>query len=454
MNRMKFLAVASLVLGAASLTPAHQIWAQSSPSAQASAPPAETGPTAGQTTPPTSKGEYVARAADCIACHSVPGGKAYTGGLKMGTPLGNIYSTNITPDKETGIGDYSYDDFERAVRQGVAKDGHRLYPAMPYPSYAKVTDDDMHLLYDFFMKEVPAVKQANKPSEITGIMGWRWPLAIWNVLFMDKGVYQQKSDHDAAWNRGAYLIEGLEHCGACHTPRGIAFQEKALDASSTTFLSGAELDAWYAPSLRGEARTGLGSWSHGDVAAFLKTGHNNKGVAFGSMIDVVNNSTPYLNDDDVNAMATYLKALSPTTQQAAYTYDNATTTALQAGKSLDAGGKLYNGYCLTCHGADGKGQVPFLPPLAGNPVVMDNDPSSLVNLVLNGAQTIVAKGVPDSYRMPLYRVQLTDDEIASVVSFVRNAWGNGAPAVTADAVKKLRPVTDPSNDHVIILKMR
>jgi mono/diheme cytochrome c family protein len=430
MNRMNFLAVALLLLGSASFA---QAQAQEQPS---------------------SKGEYVARAADCIACHSIPNGKPFAGGLKMGTPLGNIYSTNITPDKETGIGDYSYDDFERAVRQGVAKDGHRLYPAMPYPSYAKITDDDMHLLYDFFMKEVPPVHQANKPSEITGIMSWRWPLAIWNVLFLDKGVYQPKSDHDAAWNRGAYLVEGLEHCGACHTPRGWAFQEKALDASSSTYLAGAELDAWYAPSLRGDVRTGLGGWSQGDIAAFLKTGHNNKGVAFGSMLDVVNDSTPYLSDDDVNAMATYLKSLTATTQQVAYTYDNGTTTALQSGKSLDAGGKVYNGYCLTCHGADGKGQVPFMPPLAGNPVVLDNDPSSLINLVLNGAQTIVAKGTPDSYRMPQFRVQLTDDEIASVVTFVRSAWGNGAPAVTADAVKKLRPVTDPSSDHVIILKMR
>jgi alcohol dehydrogenase (quinone), cytochrome c subunit len=454
MNRLKFLAVASFVLGAASLAPTPQAWAQTSPSPQASAPPAETGPTAGQTAPPMSKGEYLARAGDCIACHSIPGGKAFTGGLKMGTPLGAIYSTNITPDKETGIGNYSFDDFDRAVRQGIGKDGHHLYPAMPYPSYAKIAADDVHALYDFFMKEVPPVKQANMPSEITGIKSWRWPLAVWNWMFMDKGVYQTKSDHDAAWNRGAYLVEGLGHCGACHTPRGPAFQAKALDDRSGSYLDGAELDAWYAPSLRGEQRTGLGGWSQGDIAVFLKTGHNNKGVAFGSMLDVVNNSTPYLSDDDVNAMAAYLKSLGATTQQAAYTYDNSTTTALETGKSLDAGGTLYNGYCVSCHGADGKGQVPFLPPLAGNPVVMDSNPSSLINLVLNGAQTIVAKGTPDSYRMPQYRVQLTDDEIAGVVSFVRSAWGNGAPAVTADEVKKLRPVTDPSSDHVIFLKMR
>jgi len=431
MRRMKILAAAFFVLGAVPFA-----------SAQA------------QQATPSDKGEYVARAGDCIACHSVPNGKPFAGGLKMGTPLGNIYSTNITPDKETGIGNYSYDDFDQAVRHGVAKDGHHLYPAMPYPSYAKITDDDMHALYDFFMKQVPPVKQANQASEITGIKGWRWPLAIWNWTFMDKGVYQAKSGHDAAWNRGAYLVEGLEHCGACHTPRGWAFQEKALDASSTTFLSGAELDAWYAPSLRGDQRTGLGGWSQGDIAAFLKTAHNNRGTAFGSMLDVVNNSTPYLSDDDINAIAAYLKSLPASAQQAAYTYDNKTTEALQAAKSLDAGGKIYNGNCITCHGADGKGQVPFLPPLAGNPVVLDNDASSLINIVLNGAQTIVVKGTPDSYRMPIYRVQLTDDEIASVLSFVRNAWGNGAPAVAADDVKKLRPVTDPSSDHVIILKMR
>src|SRR5215469_16855854 len=206
MKRMKYLAVASFVLGAASFAPIHQAEAQSSPSPQASAPPAETGPTAGQTTPPANKGEYVARAGDCVACHSVPGGKAFAGGLKMGTPLGAIYSTNITPDKDQGIGNYSFEDFDRAVRQGVAKDGHHLYPAMPYPSYAKVTDDDMHALYDFFMKDVPAAKQNNPPNEITGIMSWRWPITFWNWVFTDKGVYQAKSDHDAAWNRGAYLV--------------------------------------------------------------------------------------------------------------------------------------------------------------------------------------------------------------------------------------------------------
>jgi alcohol dehydrogenase (quinone), cytochrome c subunit len=407
-----------------------------------------------QAAPPTSKGEYLARAGDCIACHSVAGGKAFAGGLSMGTPMGAIYTTNITPDKDTGIGDYSFEDFDRAVRQGVAKDGHHLYPAMPYPSYAKVTDEDVRALYDFFMKEVPPVRQVNKPSEIPGYLSFRWPLAIWNMMFTQSGAYVAKPAHDAAWNRGAYLVEGLGHCGACHTLRGWAFQEKALDDSSVTYLQGAELDAWSAPDLREDVRTGLGGWSEVDIASFLKTGHNAKGVAFGSMLDVVNNSTPYLSDDDLNAMAAYLKSLPPSAEQTAPTYSDATTKTLLSGSQQQPGATLYLGYCMSCHGADGKGQSPYIPPLAGNAVVLDGNSHSLVNLVLNGAQPLVVKGTPDAYRMPQYRVQLNDQEVAEVLSFVRGAWGNDTAPVTADEVRALRPITDPSSDQVIILKMR
>jgi mono/diheme cytochrome c family protein len=401
-----------------------------------------------------SKGEYLARAGDCVACHSVKGGKAFAGGLRMGTPMGAIYSTNITPDPDTGIGNYSLEDFDRAVRSGVAKDGHRLYPAMPYPSYAKISDEDLKELYAFFMKEVPAVKQANKPSEIPWYLSPRWPLALWNVIFAPKNGYTARQDRDATWNRGAYLVQGLGHCGACHTPRGWAFQEKALDDSGAAYLQGAELDAWFAPNLRGDVRTGLGDWSQDDIAAFLKTGHNDKGVVFGSMLDVINNSTPYLADDDLHAMAAFLKSLPATAQQARFAYDDTATEALQSGKPQQRGAAIYLGSCASCHGIDGKGQAPFMPPLAGNAVVLDADPSSLVNLVLNGADPIVVKGVPDAYRMPQFRVQLNDEDTAEVLSFVRGAWGNDAAAVKTDTVQTLRPVTDPSSDRVILLKMR
>jgi mono/diheme cytochrome c family protein len=404
---------------------------------------------------PMSHGEYVARLGDCVACHSVPGGKAFAGGLKMGSPLGNIYSTNITPDPDTGIGHYTYEDFERAVRKGVAKDGHHLYPAMPYPSYAKLTDDDVHALYDFFMKEVPPVKEANRVNEIPTWLSFRWPLALWNVVFTDNGVYKPNADHDAKWNRGAYLVESLGHCGACHTPRGFAFQEKALDSGDKTFLSGANLDGWSAPNLHGDVRTGLGQWSEQELVEFLKTGHNRFGTAFGSMSDVVNNSTPYMTDADIEAIAAYLKSLEPTESQPAYAYDGAITEKLKTGKPGSAGGQVYVNRCAACHGADGKGFAPYLPPLAGNPTIMDKDPVSLINIVLNGSAPLVVRGTPDAYRMPQFRVQMADQEIADVVMFIRDAWGNKASGtVTAKQVADLRKGTDAKSDKVIILKMR
>ncbi len=405
-------------------------------------------------TAPETAGEYLARAGDCVACHSVPGGKAFAGGLKMGSPLGAIYSTNITPDPETGIGNYTLADFDRAVRQGIAKDGHRLYPAMPYPSYAKLTDDDVKALYDFFMKDVPAVRQANKPNEIPSLLSFRWPLALWDLVFTSSGSYVAKPEHDAVWNRGAYLVQGLGHCGACHTPRGFAFQEKALDESNANYLGGALLDAWLAANLRGDQRTGLGQWSQADLATFLKTGHNHDGTAFGSMIDVVNNSTPYLSDGDIHAMAVYLKSLPARGDQQAYAYNDATTTALHSGHATEPGAATYSGNCASCHGLDAKGFAPYLPPLAGNPTVLGGDPASLINLVLNGSTPIVVKGTPDAYRMPQFRLQLSDQEIADVVTFVRGGWGNQASPVTAAQVADLRKSTDPTSDRVVILRMR
>jgi mono/diheme cytochrome c family protein len=304
------------------------------------------------------------------------------------------------------------------------------------------------------MKNVPAVKQPNKPNEIPWYLSPRWPLAFWNLVFAPKTGFTPRQDHDATWNRGAYLIEGLEHCGACHTPRGIAIQEKALDAGSASYLAGAELDAWSAPNLRGDLRTGLGAWSVEELQAFLKSGHNDRGVAFGSMLDVVNNSTPYLTDDDTKAMSVFLKSLPATADQPQFAYDDSTAKSLQSGNPQKAGADTYLGACAACHGADGKGQPPFMPPLAGNPAVLDADPSSLINLVLNGAEPLVVKGVPDAYRMPQFRIQMNDEHIADVLSFVRSAWGNNADAVSTDQVKKLRPATDPSSDEVIVLKMR
>lgn len=397
---------------------------------------------------------YEARLSDCVACHSLPGEAPFAGGLAMGSPLGVIYATNITPDKETGIGNYTLADFDRAVRHGVAKGGHRLYPAMPYPSYAKLTDEDVKKLYDYFMFQVEPVNRPNQATEIPAPLNIRWPLAYWNFMFAPGGVYQNDPKQSEAWNRGAYIVQGAGHCGSCHTERGIAFNEVALDGSSSGYLAGAELDGWHASNLRGDNRTGLGRWTAEDVAALLKVGRNAHATVFGSMLEAFNNSTQFFSDDDLLAVGTYLRSLPGTKGETDYAYNDAAFTAVKANDFSAKGAGVYLAQCSNCHGLDGRGRGTLQPPLAGNPTVMEKNASSMINILLNGAGRMVVAGVPDSYRMTPFRVLLRDDQIADVATYIRASWGNDAPPVTAAEVKALREHTDPSSDHVIVLQMR
>jgi mono/diheme cytochrome c family protein len=406
-----------------------------------------------------SHGEYVARLANCVACHSVPEGEALAGGLKMNVPMmGNIYTTNITPDNATGIGDYTFDDFDRAMRFGVKKNGQRMYPAMPYPSYAKMSEQDMRALYDFIMNEVEPVNQPNQANEIPG---WkdnaRLGMGIWNLLTMDDEPYEPDSNQSDAWNRGAYLIQGPGHCGACHTPRGLLMQEKGLNEDDSAFLSGAPLDHWNASSLNGDINSGLGRWTEADVAEFLGSGHNRFGTAFGTMVEVVNNSTQHMSDADLNAMAVYLKSLPPVAEvnATAWQYDNGATESLLILNFSETGSQDYYEYCSNCHGTNGQGYYPYQPPLAGNPVVMDADPSSLINLTLNGSLRVIAEQGPDVNDMPYFRQLLSDQEIADVITYIRSSWGHNAAPVTAAQVSEIRQATDPTrNDDIFVLRMK
>ena len=403
------------------------------------------------------RGEYLAHAADCVACHTVPDGAAFAGGRGMGTPLGTVYTTNITPDPATGIGQYSLQDFDRALRLGIARDGHYLYPSMPYPSYAKLTDTDVAALYAFFMGAVAPVRQANRPTGMRWPLSIRWPLAIWNAVFLDKAPYESIPGQDAQWNRGAYLVQGLGHCGACHTPRGWVFEEEALTQAKRAYLSGAPLDNWSAVNLRSDNASGLGRWSEAELTDYLKTGHNAGGTAFGSMIDAINYSTQYLSDEDNAAIAHYLKSLSPAhpETQAPWSYNAGTETALNASQFNAPGSLEYVQNCAGCHGRDAKGAAPYIPPLAGNPAVLDPDAVSLINITLNGSSPVVIHGTPDAYRMIPFRAALNDEHVAELLTFVRTSWGNDAAAVKAGQVAAVRAKTDPVRyEELDLLRMR
>lgn len=378
-------------------------------------------------------GAALAIQGDCTACHTADGGKPFAGGRPMQTPLGTIYSTNITPSV-SGIGNYSYDDFAHAVRDGVARDGQDLYPAMPYPSFSRVTDADMKLLYAYFMHGVARVDQPNRPNDIGWPMSMRWPLAFWDILFVRGDPFVPSAGHDAQWNRGAYLAEALGHCGACHTPRASTMQEKAMTPEDgRDYLAGAAIDGWFAKSLRG-GDDGLGNWTEADIAEFLKTGRNARTAAFGGMTDVVNHSTRHMADDDIAAIAHFLKSLPGTTAVYMAVGDDA-YNRLRDGNDDKPGAILYSEFCMGCHRADGQGYPRVFPALAKNSAVLTENPTSLARIVLAGGQT--PRSGTSVWGMPGFPY-LSDREVASVLSFIRTSWGNAAGDVTVDQVTAIR----------------
>lgn len=387
------------------------------------------------------QGEYLARAGDCVACHTAKGGRPFAGGLAMETPIGVIYSTNITPDK-TGIGDYSFEDFDQAVRHGVAKSGSTLYPAMPFPSYARVSDADMQALYAYFMQGVAPVAQDNKDSDIPWPLSMRWPLTAWRWMFAPKVEAQQPNiGADPVVSRGAYLVEGLGHCGACHTPRALTMQEKALSANDgSRFLSGsAPLEGWIAKSLRGDHKDGLGSWSEEQLVQFLKTGRSDRSAVFGGMSDVVVHSMQYMSQDDLTAIARYLKSLpanDPADQP--HQYDKQVAEALWKGDDSKPGAAVYIDNCAACHRTDGHGYTRVFPALAGNPVLQSDDATSLIHIVLKGGTLPATHTAPSTFTMPAFAWRLSDQEVADVVNFIRTSWGNQGSKVKAGDVADLR----------------
>lgn len=396
------------------------------------------------------EGAYYAKVADCVACHTAPGGRPFAGGLGMQTPLGAIYSTNITPDPETGIGHYSYAEFERAVRRGIRADNTPLYPAMPFVSYMIADNKEIEAMYAYFMSEVEPVKQTNQPTTIPWPASMRWPVALWHVAFAQPRQFEPDASRTAEQNHGAYLVEGLAHCGACHTPRGIGFQEVALsDDGSRQFLAGSVLEGWYAKSLRHEG-VGLSTWSQEDIVEFLRTGRTDHTAAFGSMADVVEHSSQYFRDEDLQAIAAYLKSLPA---RHGYTEDwlaneDTTTAQLRNGQFDSPGAIIYAQECAACHRMDGLGAPRVFPALARNSIVFAEDPSSMIQVTIAGGYMADTEYDTMAFAMPGF-AHLSNQDLADVLNFVRNGWGNHGSHISVRDIARMRRVVDNAPQHYV-----
>ncbi|PWB36121.1 cytochrome C [Pseudomonas sp. SDI] len=398
----------------------------------------ESTPTAASDGAQLDRGKYIAQLGDCIACHTAPQGELMAGGLELSTPMGTIYSSNITPDPKTGIGAYSFEQFDKAMREGVNAAGQNLYPAMPYPSYAKMTEADMRDLYAYLMHGVPAVAKDNREAEMQWPFNQRWGLALWNFAFLDNTPFEPQPTRDEVLNRGAYLVQGLGHCGACHTPRGIAFQEKAMSddgRSGKHFLAGETVEHWQALSLRD-------LWTVPDTVQLLKTGQNRFATVSGNMAEVIHHSTQHFTDADLTAIATYLKSLPPGENDLPMPAVAQAPAAPPATLFSSRGGLGYTQFCADCHRPDGGGVPGLFPPLAHNPSVASNNPTSLMHITLTGWKTAETAAHPRVYTMPGF-ARLSDQEIAEILTFVRGSWGNDGTPISDKQVAQLRKQLNP-----------
>lgn len=371
------------------------------------------------------RGKYLVDAGDCKDCHTADESKPFAGGRALETPFGTIYSSNITPDKKTGIGNWSDDDFYRAMHTGIGADGEHLYPAFPYPYFTRMPRSDVDDMRAYLDTLTP-IPNESPENDLTWPLNYRFLVWGWNLLYFDSGTFTPNPQKSPEWNRGAYLVEGPGHCGACHTPKTWF----GGDENGSNYLRGGVLENWHAPNITNAKGDGLGSWSEDDIAQFLKTGRNAKSGATGTMGEVVHYSTSRLTDSDLHAIAVYLKSV-PGNQ-------SAPQTSKPQDKVMAAGKGIYEDSCAACHRDSGDG-VPFMfPPLKGNANVLAENPTTLIRITLEGAQTQPTDKEPTPSAMPAYDWKLDDDEIAAVITYIRNAWGNAAPAVGASDVRDLR----------------
>jgi mono/diheme cytochrome c family protein len=370
-------------------------------------------------------GRYMATAADCTACHTAPGGKPFAGGGALETPFGTLLAPNITPDVATGIGGWSDDEFVEALRNGIGHGGIHLYPAMPYTYYTKMTRADV-IAIRAYLDTLQPVHNVVIANQLPFPFNQREAMVGWNELYFKPGEFKPNPAKSAEWNRGAYLAESAEHCGLCHTPKN------AMGGDETARpMQGSVLQSWYAPNLTGDQRIGLGDWTIEDVVLYLKTGRNRFGLGSGPMADAITHSTSHLTDADLRAIAVYVKSLPPAgaTPQVPISEDE---------PKMRQGGTIYQDQCAACHGAQGQGIVGLFPRIAGAPLVQQQQATSLMRVVLEGSRAVGTAGAPTAPAMPSFAWKLSNDDVAAVLTYIRNAWGNAAPGVQASEVEKMR----------------
>jgi mono/diheme cytochrome c family protein len=382
-----------------------------------------------QRQPDVSHGEYIYRLADCAACHTKPGGETLAGGLPLVTPMGAIYTTNITPDRDTGIGDYSFVDFARAVRLGVRPDGTRLYPAMPYTSYAKMSDEDLQDLFGYLQKSVAPVKATAPATILAWPYSMRWSLAFWNVVFLDSSHFTADRSKDAQWNRGAYVAEALEHCGECHTPRRVT-----QNLNNSQKFAGAALQGWKAYNISTSKQSGIGGWSDDALAAYLRTGHaDGHSSASGPMAEAIDNSLRYANADDIHAIIAYLRTIPAIENTVAIARNPPAATDAEPPAGL--GEQVFAGNCANCHDWNGKGVQSPYASLLGSRTANDPEATNLIAILLSGSSAPLP--IQNAF-MPPFAHGHTDDELAAVANFVNAYFGNGTSRVTAADIDKAR----------------
>lgn len=369
------------------------------------------------------RGRYLTIAGDCVSCHTRRGGRPFEGGLGLETPFGIIYSANLTSDRENGIGAWTPDQFYRALHEGVAPGGKHLYPALPYPHFTIVSRSDTDAILAY-LKTVPPVDYAQPFNRLPFPVDIRASLIGWNAINFSPHAFRGNPAMSPQWNRGAYLVEGLEHCGACHTPKSALGAELHDQA-----FRGAVIENWVAPDLTGNPRTGLGRWSAGDIVQYLRTGRNAHANASGLMGEVVAYSTSLLLDSDLSAIATYIKSLRPSPDQA---------SPAPGAAAMRAGSAVFFDGCTACHLTGGKGQPGMFPPLQGSSVAQQHDPTGVIRLILAGTRTGPTRSRPSFQSMPSFAWKLSDQEVADVATYVRNSWGNRAPPVDAHQVAAVR----------------